>query len=291
MMAQERVIGLIAGSGDLPKQILSYCQQAKIPVHVIAFEGQTPNDTVEGISHLWLKLGTVAPLLEYFEKHQVTHVVMAGGIKRPSISELSLDWTGTKLLARVGLGSKGDDGVLSAITDYLQEQGFEILSAADLLPITAGAGMLTSGKYDAEFDEDIQRGLNILHVLGDQDVGQSIVIQQGLVLGIEAVEGTAELIHRCASYQRLGRKPILIKWSKTGQSRLVDLPTIGVDTIDQCVKAGFAGIVIEADVTQVLEKEAVINLANRAGLFIKVLGNPTSPLVGEIARSAREGDL
>ena len=291
MMTQDRVIGLIAGSGDLPKQILTQCLQSNTPVHVIAFEGQTPTDTVEGTSHLWLKLGAVSPLLDYFKKHKVTHIVMAGGIKRPSISELSLDWTGTKLLARVGLGSKGDDGVLSAITGYLQEQGFEILSAADLLPITVGAGILTGGADPVEFEDDIQRGLAILNALSDQDVGQSVVIQQGLVLGIEAVEGTEELIHRSGSYQRPGRKPILLKWSKSGQSRLVDLPTIGADTIDQCVKAGFAGIIIEADVTQILDKENVIKLANTAGLFIKVVGNSTSPLVGEVARRACEGDL
>ncbi len=270
MMQQKRVIGLIAGQGDLPKQILDYCHHTQMPVHVIAFEGQTPVDTVAGVSHVWLKLGAVDPLFRFFRQHNVTHIVMAGGIKRPSISELSLDWTGTKLLARFGLGSKGDDGVLSAITDYLQEQGFEILSATDILPLTSASGFLTDA-VSVDYDDDINRGLAILNVLSDQDVGQAVVVQQGLVLGIEAVEGTAELIRRCASYKREGRKPVLIKSSKKGQSSKVDLPTIGLDTIQQCIDVGFAGLAIEAGKTQILNKNDVINLANRAGIFIKVI--------------------
>lgn len=270
-MIQDRVIGLIAGSGDLPKQILSHCRQANIPVHVIAFEGQTPTETVENKSHIWLKLGVVDPLLRFFKKNQVTHVVMAGGIRRPSVSELSLDWTSTKLLARFGLGSKGDDGVLSAITDYLMEQGFDILSATDILNLTEPAGLLTDSDFPSDFQGDVDRGITILNALAPHDVGQAIVVQQGLVLGIEAFEGTAELIQRCAAYQRAGRKAILIKSFKQNQSLKVDLPTIGVDTIQQCVDAGFAGIVISAGTTQILDKENVIKLANKVGIFIQVI--------------------
>lgn len=270
-MTDNRVIGLIAGNGDLPKQILTYCAAAKISVHTIAFEGQTPVETVDGISCLWLKLGTVGALLDFFKDKKVTHIVMAGGIKRPSISELSLDWTGTKLLARVGLGSKGDDGVLTAITDYLAEQGFVILSAADLLPLTVSVGCLTTASPDQFYDPDIQRGLDILSVLGHQDVGQTVVVQEGLILGIEAVEGTSELIKRCRSYVRSGRKPVLIKMSKTDQSALADLPSIGPDTVRQCANAGFAGIIIQAEKTQIINKNETIDLAQANGLFIKAI--------------------
>lgn len=269
MPHKQKVIGLIAGQGDLPVQIIEQCLSENIPIVAVAFEQQTSPQTVSSIPHIWLKLGTVAPLLNFFHDQKVTHVVMAGAIKRPSLSELSLDWTGTKLLAKLGLNSLGDDGLLTAIIKYMESQGFAVLGSTDLLnDLTVPQKCLTGIQPTEEELFDIKVARDILEKLGQADVGQALVIQQGLVLGVEAIEGTEKLIERVNDYRRQGRKPILVKMSKPQQNLKVDLPTIGIDTVSQCAQADFAGIAVEAGKTQILKRDEAIALANQKGIFI-----------------------
>lgn len=269
MAANNKVVGLIAGQGDLPKQIIHQCQGQGIPIVAAAFENQTPPDTVQSVPHTWLKLGTVAALLSYFRSQSVTHVVMAGSIRRPSLAELSLDWTGTKLLAKLGFSSVGDDGLLSAIVKYLEEQGFIVLGATEFLDdLIMPTACLTLAQPTAEEINDIRIAQQILLKLGEADVGQALVIQQGLILGVEAIEGTEKLISRTQEYKRAGRSPLLVKMAKPQQDPKVDLPTIGLETVSQCVKAGFAGIAVQAGKTQFLHRDESIQLANQNKIFI-----------------------
>ncbi|WP_010297306.1 LpxI family protein [Candidatus Odyssella thessalonicensis] len=269
MAANNKVVGLIAGQGDLPRQIIQQCQRQEIPIVAAAFENQTPSDTVQSVPHTWLKLGTVAALLNYFRSQSVTHVVMAGSIRRPSLAELSLDWTGTKLLAKLGFSSVGDDGLLSAIVKYLEEQGFTVLGATELLDdLIMPSACLTLTQPTAEEIRDIRMAQQILLKLGEADVGQALIIQQGLILGVEAIEGTEKLISRTQEYKRSGRSPILVKMAKPQQDLKVDLPTIGLETVSQCVKASFAGIAVQAGKTQFLHRDKSIQLANQNNIFI-----------------------
>jgi DUF1009 family protein len=115
---------------------------------------------------------------------------------------------------------------------------------------------------------DIGRGIEILTALGSLDIGQAVVIQQGVVLGIEAVEGTDRLMERCKDLHREGRGGVLVKMPKPGQESRVDAPTIGSRTVERAHRAGLAGIAVEAGGTIVLDREAVGTTADRLGLFV-----------------------
>lgn len=263
------IYGIIAGQGDLPKKLIQQCQLRQEPVFVIAFEGQTDPETVKDVPHFWTKLGAVSPILNYFKSHKVTHLILAGAINRPSLSELSLDWAGTKLITRIGFKSLGDDGLLSAIISYLEEEGFKVLGADDLLKdLVTPKGSLTLLSPIPEDLEDIKRGIEVLLKLGEADVGQAAIIQQGLVLGLEAIEGTSKLIERISEYKRPGRGGILVKMAKPNQNLRVDLPTIGPETIDKAISSGLVGIAVESSRSQILNRDEAIKKAEKAGIFI-----------------------
>ena len=115
---------------------------------------------------------------------------------------------------------------------------------------------------------DIERGLRIARAIGALDIGQAVVVQQGLVLGVEAVEGTDELLRRCAALRREGPGGVLVKVEKPGQERRADRPTIGQRTVVLAAETGLLGIAIEAEATIVLDRDEVIRTADRAGLFV-----------------------
>lgn len=274
-----RVLGLFAGQGELPQKIITHCYETSISLFLVAFEGQTDPALVDfhrnkNGTHIWTHFGAVGEILHYLKTNNVTHIVMAGGMRRPAWSDIKLDWKGTQWfakmgLAKMGMGAAGDDGLLSQIEKLLEEEGFEVLSATDILnDLLASEGILGSYQPDEVDWHDIVRGREVARLLGAGDVGQAVVIQEGLVLGVEAIEGTESLLSRCAALRRQGRGGVLVKMAKPNQSRNTDLPTIGVDTIHQAKVAGLRGIAIEAGSTQILNKDAVIQAANAAGLYI-----------------------
>lgn len=262
-------LGLFAGQGDLPVEIIQYCQQNSIDLYVIAFENQTPLETVKGIPHTYVGLGAIGRILEILKGQQIKDIVFAGGIRRPAFSELSLDWIGTLWLTKIGMTTLGDDGLLTALTRNFEAEGFRVHSPADFLTdFLAKPGCATLNQPTADDIVDINRAFVILKQLGDLDIGQALVIQQGLILGIEAIEGTSLLIERVKAYKRLGRGPILIKGSKPNQSLKVDLPTIGPQTVEQAYSSGFAGIAVESNRTQLLNQKETLRLADQYNMFI-----------------------
>jgi DUF1009 family protein len=202
-------------------------------------------------------------------EHHVTELVLAGGIRRPSLAALRPDWRAAKLFARVGYRALGDDGLLSAVVKELEQEGFRVLGADQLLDrALAPQGPLGRLRPDSQSQADIERGLRVARTLGALDVGQAAVVQQGLVLGVEAIEGTDELLRRCAALRREGPGGVLVKVGKPGQERRADRPTIGLRTILLAAETGLRGIAVEADATIVLDRDEVIRAADRVGLFL-----------------------
>lgn len=259
-------LALIAGSGHLPLQIIQSCLDTKKPLLVIGFEGQT---ILEKDSYTEFSLGSIGKILEHLKAHNIKEIVFAGGIRRPAWSELDLDWVGMKWFKTLGFKAlKGDDDLLSGILDLLKQEGFKIIKPSDLLEgLMPTTGVLTTTLPSKNDWADIERGLVILNCLSSADVGQAVVVQQGLVLGIEAIEGTKVLIERCSNLKR-SSGGVLVKTAKTQQSQEVDLPTIGPDTIRQIKAAGFAGIALGAGNTQIIDYDKTIKLANEFNLFI-----------------------
>jgi hypothetical protein len=274
-----QVIALFAGRGELPSKIINHCHEQGQPLFLIAFEGQTDSEFVNQQQpyikgHLWTYFGAVGKTLRYLKANKVTHIVMAGAMHRPSWSELKLDWKGTQWFAKMGLakmGSKtaGDDGLLTRIMGMLKAEGFDVISATDILDdLLAPEGVMGRHRPEEADWQDIVRGKEVSHLLGSGDVGQAVVVQQGLVLGVEAIEGTEALLARCGKLRREGRGGVLVKMAKPHQSRAVDLPTIGVATIHQVEAAGLRGLAVEAGSTQILDQKAVVQAADAAGLYL-----------------------
>jgi DUF1009 family protein len=158
---------------------------------------------------------------------------------------------------------------LSAVIKEMESEGFRVVGADTLL----GQALATAGPFgrlrpDAQAERDIAHGLAVAKRLGTLDIGQSVVVQQGLVLGVEAIEGTDALLARCAGLRRAGPGGVLVKVAKPGQERRADLPTIGTRTIARAHEAGLRGVAVEAGSTIVIDREGVVMAADRAGLFV-----------------------
>lgn len=262
-------LGVLAGGGQLPVRVIEACRAAGRDFFVLAFEGHTDPATVIDTPHAWVRLGAVGEALRRLHDANVEEVVLAGPVKRPSFDDLRPDWRGAMFLAKVGARAFGDDGLLSAVVKELESEGFRVVGADDvfgnLRTPTGPCGKLVP---DPAAESDIRRGIEVLTTIGPLDIGQAVVVQQGVVLGIEAIEGTDALLERCAIVRRSGRGGVLVKIAKPGQERRVDLPTIGPGTIQRAAAAGLVGIALEAGQSLIIDRAAVVHAADEAGLFI-----------------------
>jgi UDP-2,3-diacylglucosamine hydrolase len=264
-----RKLGIIAGGGALPRRIADTHAHAGGAVFMIAFEGITPSDTVTGLDHAWVRLGRIQDTMDAMIGAGVEDVVMAGPIKRPALSSLDIDGRGAKLIFRAGRKAFGDDGLLSTIVAEIESDGLRVIAVDQILGgVLAPTGQIAGADPDTAALSDIQRGIEVLRHLGDVDVGQSIAVQEGLVLAVEAIEGTDAMIERAGALLREGAGPILVKISKPGQERRADMPTIGPDTVRVAQDAGFRGIAVEAGATLLLEADRVRTLSGDAGFFV-----------------------
>jgi DUF1009 family protein len=263
-------LGILAGAGELPLRIIEACRAAERPFFVLAFEGSADPDRLEGAPQAWVRLGAAGEGLRLLRENGVEELVMAGAVRRPSLLQLRPDWRTAKFFARIGYRALGDDGLLRAVIRELEEtEGFRVIGADALLgPALAPEGPLGRLAPDGQAEQDIALGLRVVRALGALDIGQAVVVQQGLVLGVEAIEGTDALIDRCGPLRREGPRGVLVKGTKPGQERRADLPTIGPRTVARAEAAGLAGIAVEAGATLILDRQATVAAADRAGLFV-----------------------
>lgn len=262
-------LAIIAGRGDLPEQIISHCLENGRDYFIVALKGQTPEELCVGRPHGWTSFGTVGKTLKLLNEENIKEIVMVGGMDRPSLSDLSFDMMGMKWAAKIGKKILGDDSALKAVVGELEQEGFKIVGAESILKnISMPKGCLGTVSPTSDQVEDIKRAVNVLNALGAQDVGQGVVVQQGAVLAIEAIEGTEKMLARVKELMLPGTKGVLVKLSKPGQEQRVDLPTIGPETILQVAEAGLGGIVLEAGKGILLNQQEVIEKANSKGLFI-----------------------
>ncbi|MBL8671353.1 MAG: UDP-2,3-diacylglucosamine diphosphatase LpxI [Alphaproteobacteria bacterium] len=262
-------LGIVAGAGRLPRLIVDACKQAGRPVFVVALDGFAEPGLVEGVPHRWVNLAAAAGAFPTLRQAGVGEVVLAGAVRRPSLAELRPDWRSLRFLARVAGRALGDDGLLKAVVAEIESEGFRVLSVPDVLAeATAPTGPLGRHVPDVEARSDIARGIAVAVALGAADVGQAVVVQQGIVLGVEAVEGTDALLARCAALRRAGPGGDLVKIAKPGQERRADLPTIGPETVRNAAAAGLRGVAIEAGATLVVDAGLVAQAADQLGVFV-----------------------
>ncbi len=163
----------------------------------------------------------------------------------------------------------GDDGLLRAIVHEFEREGFEVVGADSLVDaLLAPTGVLSNCKPDEQGSVDIERGIAVARALGEVDVGQAVVVQGGLVLAVEAAEGTTAMVQRAGRERRAGGGGVLVKVAKPGQERRVDLPTIGPDTVVTAAEAGLAGIAVESGSVLIIGRDEVIAQVNTHDLFL-----------------------
>lgn len=265
-----KTLAIIAGKGALPQRIAEACRARGEAFYVLAFRGETDEAFLAGVEHSFIRHGAVGETLELMKAKGVDRVVMAGRIERPKLRDLKPDAKGAQLLGRLGKAIfAGDDKLLSTITGFFEEEGFTIIGAEELLEEgTAPEGVLGAHKPDMQAEDDIRLGIKVAKNIGALDIGQAVIVQQGYVLGVEAVEGTDALIMRCAGLKQVQAGGVLVKVAKPGQDERVDMPAIGAETVKRIAEAGFSGIAVEAGHALIIDRDATVAEADARGIYI-----------------------
>ena len=266
-------LGILAGGGELPGRIITACQKRSRAFHVIAIEGQADPDVIGDCPQTWLRLGAARKALEVARREAFEEIVMVGPVKRPSITALRPDMLAAKVLAKAGASSiMGDDGLLKAVIAQIEEFGFTVVGPDTFLQDGGmEPGVLGQCEPDDAAITDIRRGALILSHLGPADVGQGVVIQDNIVIAVEAVEGTDAMIGRSKSLLRPGPGGVLVKLPKPGQETRADLPTVGPNTITQMQDAGLRGLAIDGRNTLLIDREETIRRADSSDIFVLAL--------------------
>lgn len=270
-MKKVKKIAIFAGSGFLPRHVYDACIEKGIEAKIIGLDGQTSADLFHDIEYETFPLHAITKIINVMKSNNIDHIILAGKVCRStSLSKLLLDIKGTKLLAKIMRYGLNDNAILTAIIKFLESEGFSLVPAESIAKdLIVPKGALTKIQPSKEDWNDIRKGIKILKDIAQHDIGQSLVIQSGLILGIEAAEGTDAMISRCGLIkQKEEEGPILVKAVKPKQDRRVDLPCIGNETISKLYENGFKGIAVEAKVTLLLEGEKTIDEANSKGIFI-----------------------
>lgn len=268
------MLGILAGGGSLPGQVAAAAQAAGQDVFVVGLEGFADPAVLAPFPHAFFRLMAAARILGTLKARGCRELVLVGPVRRPSLLDMRPDAEGARLLARIGRAAfAGDDGLLAAVIRVLGEEGFRVIGAHEVLRrAVAPAGLLSRAGPDALAMADIRRGIAVARALGAADVGQGCVVQQGIVLAVEAAEGTDAMLARCGALARGGPGGVLVKVVKPEQDRRADLPTIGVQTVRGAVAAGLRGIAFEAGGTILADREAMVARADEAGVFLLGLG-------------------
>ncbi len=268
-------LGILAGQGPLPRLVAEHEAEAGRTPFIVAFRGETDPRTVADLEHVWVDLAAVGRTIRELKQAGCGRLCLIGPIGRPDFKSLRPDLRGMRLLPKVLAAARqgGDDAMLSVVVRDLEAEGFAVVGADELVAaLRPGDGVLGRHAPDEAARADIDRGARLLAALGPYDVGQACVVRDGQVLAIEAAEGTARMLARCADLfaadAQTGRRGVLVKLPKPDQERRVDLPMLGPDTVEQAAAAGLAGIALEAGGVLMLEQEKIRASADAAGLFL-----------------------
>ena len=264
-------LGLVAGSGRLPFEVAEAARERGVRLVIAAIE-QNTDPAIESLASdafRWLAAGELGKLIEFLKGAGASEVIFAGAVAKPEMlsdpAALRPDARALALLSRLDL--RGDDALLRAIADELESEGLTVVeSTRHLGDRLTAPGRLAGPEPDARVSRDLLRGLEVALELGRADIGQSVVVKDGTVVAVEAIEGTDETVRRAARYAGAGA--VLVKTAKPGQDLRFDVPAIGCATVDLAVECQLAAIGLEARRTIVLERDAALAAADGAGLSV-----------------------
>ncbi len=264
-------LAIIAGSGSLPIEICNSCIARQIDYIVIAIEGNADLKKYDNKPCYTVALGQIGKLLEVLEKQSVSHIILAGGVRKPDFSSLRVDVKGAILFAKlVAAKLLGDNYILTEVLRYLESYNYNIIGVKDYFSeLLVPFGNLTDDHPHKQDILDIEIGKNAAAALGSLDIGQAVIVENKVILALEAAEGTDNLIKRSTELKFSSKRSgVLVKIVKPYQDLRVDLPTIGPETIRNIADANLSGIAISANHAIIVDKNLTLELAKKYGLFI-----------------------
>jgi len=263
-------LAIIAGNGSIPFYLIEECKKIGREYCLIIIEGHGKELSVKYNPDYIVSLAKMGRAVKYVKNIGIKHILMVGGVKRPSLKNIIPDLWTAKFLTTISSKVSGDNSVLSKLTKALEREGFIIVAPEEVLPnLICPKGTLGKVKPNQQNNEDISTGYRIAKIIGANDIGQSIIIENGLVIAVEAAEGTDRMIKRSLNLKKEKKAGVLIKVIKPMQDKRIDRPVIGIDTIKAVKKAGLDGIALESNEILILNYSDVILYADEEGLFVE----------------------
>jgi UDP-2,3-diacylglucosamine hydrolase len=268
-------LGIVAGSGALPRLIAEDCLRRRRTYRVVVFAG-VPVDWAAAHPVIAATFEKPGKLFSELRAAGCEEVTFAGGMSRPEINPLRFDLTMLRLAPKLMRGLRsGDDVLLRMVAEVFEAEGLRLAPAQRILSeLVAPAGVLSRARPTAADEEDAARAAGIVAALGAADVGQGAVVAQGVCLGLESIQGTDALLEFVARTGRpfrpdpAGARGVLYKAPKPGQDLRLDVPAIGPETIRGAAAAGLAGVAVQAGGALILGREETVAAADEAGLFL-----------------------
>ena len=262
-------IGIISGGGKLPLIIGKNLIKKNFNVVFFVIEEFFNIKTYKNFNTKIINLHSAKKIIESLKSSNIKNIIMAGNIVRPSLTDLSFDYQTFKLAKNLLLNKTGDNDLLVSVKNFFIENGFNYFNWKNYCPeLFANEEYLTDTKPSPLAKLNLDKALSVFKTFGRLDIGQSLIIQNKIVVGLEAVEGTDSLISRCKHLKKSGDGGILVKFSKYNQSNILDIPAIGEQTIKLLKENNYEGVYLEKDSCLILDKEKTIDLANQNNLFI-----------------------
>jgi len=261
------ILGIIAGNGIYPRLLADSARKVGVrKIIAAAFTDETDPALAQRVDQIeWMRVGQLSRLLKFFRDQNVHHAIMAGQIAPTNLFDLRPDWKALLLLARVK--QRNAESIFTAIADELAKVDVDLLSATSFLEDSiASAGLIAGPKLSHREEEDVDFGWKIATEIARFDIGQTVIVKNGTVLAVEAFEGTNDAIKRGGALARKGA--VMIKVPKPSQDMRFDVPVIGIETIRVAAAVKLRVIAVEAGRTLLLERDAIIDLANRSNISI-----------------------
>jgi DUF1009 family protein len=260
-------LGIIAGNGVYPRLTADAARQAGVKKIVAAAFTDETDPTLE--QHVdvveWMRVGQLGRLLKFFREQDIHHAIMAGQIAPKNLFDLRPDLKALMLLGK--LKQRNAESIFSAIADELTKVDVDLLPATTFLEDSlARSGLIAGPKLSRREEDDVELGWNVAREIARLDIGQTVVIKNGTVVAVEALEGTNEAVRRGGALAREGA--VMVKGAKPSQDMRFDVPVIGVETIRVAAEAHLRVIAVESGKTLLLERDAIVDLANSADISI-----------------------
>jgi UDP-2,3-diacylglucosamine hydrolase len=261
------VLGIIAGNGAYPQLLANSARKAGVKKIVsAAFTDETDPVLAQHVDLVeWMRVGQLGRLLNFFRDQKVHHAIMAGQIAPKNLFDLRPDWKALLLLGR--LKQRNAESIFAAIADELAVIDIDLLPATTFLEDSlALTGLIAGPKLSRREQEDVDLGWKIGKEIARLDIGQTVIVKNGTVVAVEALEGTNETIGRGGALAR--KDAIMVKVAKPNQDTRFDVPVIGIETIRVAAEAKLRVIAVEAGKTLLLERGAIVDLANRSKISL-----------------------